>query len=213
MTESSEIQDNIIQLGKLLIDELGKEPDPDVLSGWIAHYIAELISKIETELGEEKEKAQSACFDAIMRLWDHRYSEKVGFSGIRDFKAIFDTLEKLHPDNPQPIYFRPEETTEEESQEVAQLVNFATHLDRITRRLLLRVLNMAAQAASAENTKQLLETASSISIPKDLQSIQLILNDGHEKEGAKLSELDCCLREIEAFAEMAISLARSLRDN
>jgi len=213
MTESSETQNNIIQLGKLLIDELGGDRPPDVLSGWIAHYIAELISKIETESGEAKEKAQSTCFDAIMRLWDHRYSEKVGFAGVRDFKAIFETLEKLNPDNPQPIYFSPAETTEQESEEVAQLVNFATSLDRITRRLLLQVLHLAARAASTENTQQLLDSATSISIPNDLRSIQLILRTDDEEVDVEPSELESCLNEMEAFAELTMSLAKALRED
>jgi hypothetical protein len=211
MMESSENQDNAIQLGKLLIDELGKNRDPDILSGWISHYIAELISKIESESGEAKQKAKATCFDAIMKLWDHRYSKTVGFSGIRNFEAIFDTLEKISPENPRAIYFDSDEIEDEDSEEVAELVNFAQSLDRITRRLLRKVLNLAAQAASGENTNQLVEAAAAICIPNDLRSIQLILQYGDDDKEKEPSELENCIAEMEAFAELTTSLAQNLK--
>lgn len=213
MTASSETQINTIRLGKLLIQELAADDHPDVLSGWITHYIAELLAKIETETGEAKEKAQATCFDAIIKLWEHRYSEKVGFSGVRDFKAIFETIEKLNPNSPKPIYFNSVKPEEEDSEEVAQLVNFAESLDRITRRLLKKVLNLAAQAASTENTKPLLDSAESISIPNDLRSIQLILQANDEEGKTEPSELETCLGEMEAFADLTKSLARSLKQS
>lgn len=211
--EFSETQNNTIQLGKLLIDELEDGHHLDTLSGWIAHYIAELISRVDSESGEAKEKAQSDCFDAIMRLWDHRYSEKVGFYGVREFKAIFETIEKLDPDNPRPIYFDYAESVEKDSKEVAQLLNFAESLDRITRRLLQQVLNLAAQAASKENTKKLLASASSINIPNDLRSIQLILQSNNIDEDSEPSKLESCLNELEAFADLIRSLTKALRND
>jgi len=213
MTASSETQNNTIQLGKLLIQELEADNHCDVLSGWITHYIAELMSTIETESGEAKEKAQSACFDSIMRLWNHRYSEKIGFSGVRNFKLIFDTIKKLDPDSPDPIYFNSEPTTEGDSEEVVKLAQFAVNLDRITRKLLQKILNLAAQSASTENTMPLIESAASINIPNDLRSIQLLLQGEDVEEKTAASEKESCLKEMEAFAELTMSLAKALRED
>ena len=71
-TETSEIQERIFNLGKALVEELGLEPGVDTLARWMAHYIAEKITLAKNAHGDEKIKAEQQCFDAILKLWQHR---------------------------------------------------------------------------------------------------------------------------------------------
>jgi len=45
--EQSEIQKELITLGKRLVKQLGLTHSNDTLARWMAHYIAELIYKAE----------------------------------------------------------------------------------------------------------------------------------------------------------------------
>lgn len=71
--ESSEITNQeVINLGKAIITELGMIIDCNTPARWLVHYIAENIYKSENCQGEEKEEAERKCVDAIFKLWHHR---------------------------------------------------------------------------------------------------------------------------------------------
>ena len=72
--ELLETQQRVIDLGKVLVKELGFEPSYDTLSKWLAHYIAELITNLESEEGDKKIQSQQHCFETILTLWQHRSS-------------------------------------------------------------------------------------------------------------------------------------------
>lgn len=65
--------DAILALGKKIVDELNLSDSVDALGRWMAHYVAELIQQAE-QATDEKQRiaAQKACFDTILKLWDHR---------------------------------------------------------------------------------------------------------------------------------------------
>lgn len=63
----------ILALGKKIVDELGLSDGVDTLGRWMAHYVAELIQQAEQANGQEQQTAaKKACFDTILKLWDHR---------------------------------------------------------------------------------------------------------------------------------------------
>lgn len=71
--ESPEITNQeVINLGKAIITELGMIIDCNTPARWLVHYIAENIYKSENCQGEEKEEAERKCVDAIFKLWHHR---------------------------------------------------------------------------------------------------------------------------------------------
>src|SRR5690606_10299621 len=71
--ESSQITNQeVINLGKAIIAELGMEIDCNTPARWLVHYIAENIHKVENSQGEEKTEAERKCVDAIFKLWHHR---------------------------------------------------------------------------------------------------------------------------------------------
>lgn len=82
------------------------EDSVDTLARWMAHYLAELITKSETATGEEKHSAQKKCFDAILALWSHRSEMPNGKRPFEELEPVARAIESLTPDDDTPRYFR-----------------------------------------------------------------------------------------------------------
>ncbi len=64
---------DVVQLGELIVSELGLEDSNDTLGRWMSHRLAELMSRVNSvKRAAEREEAQQAAADLIIRLWDHR---------------------------------------------------------------------------------------------------------------------------------------------
>lgn len=104
--ENSELQEKVLNLGKLIIKELKSDERLDVLSKWIIFYISEQITLIEGATPKEKENLNYKCFDLILKLWHHRYCFPNNKSPFQRFENIFDTLEQIEPENNKPYFYR-----------------------------------------------------------------------------------------------------------
>ena len=83
--EDSGLQTKVINLGKLLVKELGLETSNDTLSRWMAHYIAEKIAKSESlPLGKEKDDAEKDCLETILKVWERRWLLPSGKRPLED---------------------------------------------------------------------------------------------------------------------------------
>lgn len=69
--ENSEIQKHSIKLGKALVEALGLQRSNDILSRWMAHYIAEQIAQAEHTSGTEQEERKECCWEMILKLEKH----------------------------------------------------------------------------------------------------------------------------------------------
>lgn len=163
--EHSKTQEQVINLGKALVQELELEPSVDTLGRWMAHYIAEQMLIAEKALGDEKTKAQQRCFDTILTVWNHRSTLPRGHRPFENFEPIFQTLHKLNPDNPQPFYWHQEiDSSELESQtnEVKKWLELALRIDNATKILVEFSLTQAAQNATDEKTISWLKNAANL---------------------------------------------------
>jgi hypothetical protein len=70
LTARSKSWPAVVRLGERIVAELGLEESTDTLSRWMAHHIAEAITRAEK--GRRKDK--DAAADLILRLWEHRTS-------------------------------------------------------------------------------------------------------------------------------------------
>ncbi len=104
--ENSELQEKVLNLGKLIIKELKSDERLDVLSKWMIFYISEQITLIEGATPKEKENLNYKCFDLILKLWHHRYCFPNNKSPFQRFENIFDTLEQIEPENNKPYFYR-----------------------------------------------------------------------------------------------------------
>lgn len=85
----------IIKLGEKLVNELALADGVDTLGKWMAHYIAELIEKAEIATGENKEKYEKECFEAILKLWEHIDKVPNISTPLRSFSNAIEVCKKI----------------------------------------------------------------------------------------------------------------------
>src|SRR5436190_14858106 len=109
----------VINLGKQLIQSFAKEPsrDVDLLSRWMAHYIEEQMTAAGNATGSEKLVAEERCFRTILSLWEHRSTLPTGRRPFETFEPIFEALSRLHPDKERPYYLSSQLAEQQEEEE------------------------------------------------------------------------------------------------
>ncbi len=162
--ESSEITNQeVINLGKAIITELGMEIDCNTPARWLIHYIAENINKSENSQGEEKDAAERKCVDAIFKLWHHRSELPRGINPFTEFDSVFRGLSRLDDSNKRPYYNNypqfENKIEDSESQESKQWVDIAISIDKAAKTLVSESFELASNAALTEKSKKILNLA------------------------------------------------------
>lgn len=95
MGELKYSEEAVLKLGKTIISELELDYTVNTLARWLAHYIAELIQKIETSTSEkEQEQLKKECCELILKLWSKR--DRVPIKNPTErLKPIISVLELL----------------------------------------------------------------------------------------------------------------------
>ncbi|WP_312352004.1 hypothetical protein [Sphingobacterium multivorum] len=181
--ENSELQQKIINLGKLFVKELKLEPGVDTFSRWMAHYLAEKMIFVEQSTGRERAKAEKDCFDVILKLWNHRHTLPSGRRPFENFEQIFSTLARLDPDKTEPYFYKRKSKGEidlgsdtSESKSVEKWMQIAEDIDKSARIWIEYVLRQALSHAKNENTKEWVENAISSADRTDADVIQLLID-------------------------------------
>jgi len=71
MEQSNQTQE-ILKLGRKIVEQLGQENSRDVLGNWLSYYLADLMNKAIATEDEPKQALDRECLDAILKIWDHR---------------------------------------------------------------------------------------------------------------------------------------------
>lgn len=221
------------------MQELNLEPGVDTLSRWIAHYITEQIAIADSATGGEKAEAEKRCFDSIMQLWQHRYALPNGRSPFKDFTSIFETLQRLNPENQKPFYIdweyrwdKPGDENPSDSDDAKSWLRMALSIDRTARVLIETVLREAAQHTTNSNIRDWLQRSPDHSRDFDVQIImklvggldldgeptdQNVEDDSKESVGSFLDilskkEIEERIKYLEAFMELATSLRTTFQE-
>lgn len=180
--ENSEQSEKIIALGKLLVNDLGLEPGVDTLARWMAHYLAEKISQVES-LPDGKEKAEVAkeCCDIILKIWDHRSKMPSGRRPFENFEPILKVLDSIDPDKDEPYFHHMSrheltqlEKTNPNYNEIKPYIEAVVELEKVVRIWMESLLNQAALKVSDEKTKTWLRAASELSLSEDVLAIRIV---------------------------------------
>lgn len=199
--EQSEQQMAALELGKLLVKELGLEKGVDILSRWMAHYIAEKIKYVESlTCGVKKKNAEKECFSLILELWKHRWHYKSDKQPLRNFNQLFDILKKLDPEKDEPFYYRlpndKSKEAEDGSFQLSDLKNlspFALQIDKVARIWINYLLHEATAKANNENIKKIIDRAVKLPDSMDAHIIQIVFADlieDNDKKPVDQDELD-----------------------
>jgi hypothetical protein len=180
----------VINLGKAIISELGMGIECDTPARWLVHYIAENIHKSENNQGDAKEIAEKNCIDAIFKLWHHRSELPRGIKPFADFDSAFRGLSKLDDSSQRPYYNQfsqfEVEIDESESEESKRWVEVAISIDKAAKTLVSESFELAANAALTEKSKKILSLAPAGSG----SDIQIILDLLYDEEPSELANKD-----------------------
>ncbi len=146
--------EQVVALGRKLVDELGKEPHVDTLARWMAHYVAELIDAAENGPADQRVASRRKCFDAILELWSYRAELPSGRRPFEDLEPIARALESLDPDNEMPRFYRSVRRAidkEKESPDTQSILDFVDSIDSIARILVGYALADAVGSAMDES--------------------------------------------------------------
>ena len=222
--ENSQELERVIELGKAIVKELKLEPGVDTLARWMSHYIAEKIVEIESTTGEKKSNAEKECFETILKLWDHRRSAAKGNSFLEEFEPLFETLEKLNPDNEKPFFIppifefeTPREKAESESIKVQNHFESALTVDRLARSLIYSLLSQGVTELELpqEREEVIRKSIESIDYPEQTiikftsdydKYLESQKEDKEDETKDKIRELQRRIDDLEEFTSLRDSL-------
>lgn len=89
-------EEEIIKLGRLLVEELQLKQSANTLGRWMAHYVAELIKKSEEATSvDEKCVYEKECFEVILKLWSNRENIPNIDKPLNNIKPLIELLDLL----------------------------------------------------------------------------------------------------------------------
>lgn len=215
--ESSEITNQeIINLGKAIITELGMEIDCNTPARWLVHYIAENIHKSENSQGEEKESAERKCVDAIIKLWHHRSELPRGINPFSEFDSVFRGLSRLDKSSQKP-YFNEfsqfdHQIVPEETAECKQWVDIAISIDKVAKELVSESFNSAAALAITDKSKEILMLSPEDS-GEDIKIMLSFLSDDESNSKEKeIKAIESKIEKVEALKSICDMFINKFKD-
>lgn len=202
--ESSEIiNQEVINLGKAFIAELGMGTDCNTPARWLVHYIAENIHKSENCQGEEKDAAERNCVDAIFKLWHHRSELPRGINPFTEFESVFRGLSRLDNSSQRP-YFNEfsqfdHEVNQDESPESKQWVDIAISIDKVAKELVSESFNSAAAAAITDKSKEILKLAPEGSGEDIRLMLSFLSGDESNSKEKEIKAIESKIEKVEAL--------------
>ncbi len=220
------MQAKVISLGKALVEELELEPGVDTLSRWLAHYIAEQLTCLESAQGEEKAQLQLRCFETILTLWQQRSSFRNNHRPFENFEAIFKTLDALNPENHHSFYRfwkQDDEANNAVSDEDAKpWLDMAIGIDKAARSWINFALNQAVERALDEKTMDWLDKAISLMPDDDLVVIHRLVSKDDDDIGEgekanqirtdKIKNLEAKLEKLDSFIKLSQLIRNEIID-
>ncbi len=192
----------------------------DTLAYWMAHYIAELIQAVEVAGEEERPSRMSEAAGAILRLWKHRREFPHGRRPFEESERICAALESLDLNERSFRYFDSSvmETAEADlGAEADKWLRSVKGIDYSAKLLIRYCLAQAARGALDKSREwvTLAEAAGAKAGTEDLVvrflSDESDLLDESDPGDSARKEIQDRLERLEAFGQMAASLAGELR--
>lgn len=205
----------VLELGRRLVDTLKAEDD--LLGGWMAHHLAELISEAESAPPETRSSAQDACAAAILEVWRNRNALPPHLRPLGEAEPVLATIASLsiEPDNFRyhPATLRTAALANAEG-EAKRWLGLATGLD-YTARVLIQIALRAAAAEAADTVEPWVELAQQAGGEhlREGVLIEFVSSDSEpEPPDARLkAELQDKVRRLRGFVSLASGIADDLQ--
>lgn len=200
----------VLALGRALVTQLGLDDRNDLLARWMAHDIAAKMAIAEAN--PEDNALQTACAEAILRLWAHRSDFPLTKRPFVSLDPIVLTLARLDPDNETPLYYRPGPEPREASSKPLQA---ARAIDETARMLIGHLLGQAVRDAGDEAGRwaDLAEAAENLTSDVRMARIVALLGDRAPSKSAdrERERLTRRLKSLASFEKAARALRAELK--
>lgn len=218
--ETLQMQQKAIKLGNQLIEEMNLTEQGDSLSLWVTHYIAEQITLLEAN---ETEETKEKCFNAILKLWAHRYNFD---THEKDFELIYKTLLRLQPENNTGFTYSDLEVinTDKSEKEIDErkYINAIIGIDQIAKELIRTFLNFAVSPKIEERDidwyKEAVDlnlwdySALSYQLLSETEETELTNEQRNDEERLKvISQLEHRIAKINQFEQFAGEIKQELQ--
>ncbi len=161
-------------LGHLIIKQFGLEDENvDLISKWMANYIAQKMKTAEKTVGKEKAEAEENCFNAILALWDRREAWCGKGNPYEDLEPIINTIKKLNPENRDYFYWNNDNKCVAMSSEVQQVLDIIKSIDKAARVCLEYLFKYALEMTVDEEMKEWIKAADKFS-DEDAEDVSLL---------------------------------------
>lgn len=161
-------------LGHLITKQFGLEDENvDLISKWMANYIAQKMKTAEQAVGEEKIEAEEKCFKAILALWDRREVWYGNRNPYGELQPIINTINRLNPENKDYFYWNNDNEYNAVSSEVQQVLNIIKSIDKAARVCLEYLFKYAMEITVDEDMKEWIKAANKLSA-EDEEDVSLL---------------------------------------
>lgn len=161
-------------LGHLITKQFGLEDENvDLISKWMANYIANKMKTAEQAVGEEKTEAEEKCFKAILALWDRREVWCGNRNPYGDLQPIINTINRLNPENKDYFYWDNDNKYDDVSSEVQQVLDIIKSIDKASRVCLEYLFKYAMEITVNEDMKEWIKAANKFS-DEDEEDVSLL---------------------------------------
>lgn len=161
-------------LGHLIIKQFSLEDENvDLISKWVANYIAQKMKTAEQAVGEEKTEAEEKCFKAILMLWEHREGWGGNGNPYENLQPIINTINRLNPENKDYFYWNNDNEYDAVSSEVQQILDIIKSIDKAARVCLEYLFKYAMEITVDEDMKEWIKAANKLS-DEDEEDVSLL---------------------------------------
>ena len=204
-------------LGHLIIKQLGLEDENvDLISKWMANYIAQKMETAELAVGKEKEEAEENCFNAILALWDHREAWQGKGNPYEDLKPIINTISRLDPENRDYFYWNENNEYDAISPEVQQVLDIIKSIDKAARVCLESLFKYALEITVDEEMKEWIRAADKLSNENaaDASLLRCLMrgSDSDMVDSLEKEKLNKRILILEEFQEKSMELLELYRE-
>nr|WP_313039604.1 hypothetical protein [Brevundimonas diminuta] len=202
-------------LGLKLIEQLNLEPERDLLSGWLAHYVAELMEASAAAKPKDRDALQARCAEAILDLWAHRHELHPAIPAFADLRALERAILGLAPDGVSSRYFSPLQavlSASQPSEETRQWLVVAENIDTSARELVRYCLRRAADGSLDEGEEWLEAGRAALGEDGPEQSLIRFLRSGEDGAVTEMEARVRWLRERATKLNVFVDLSKALAD-
>lgn len=210
--ESLETQQNIINLGKRLIENF-KDDEVDEVTAWMCNYIAEKILLAEQT---DNEDAKQECFDTILKLWERHSSFPDGKRPFENLEAVLETLNSLNPNNQRNRYLSnpfAQLSSGKDDNDLNSWLKMGKVLDKTARILIYFCIDQAIKETVDEDTKSWLNEIAQL-LEDPVINFRFLYPDEDKSKAnqEKIESLRNKLALMEEFRSLSENIIESIED-